>query len=410
MELQTQIILLVVLLGLSGFFSMSETALISLSKMRVRSLAEKKKAGLLIKKMRENPHRLLSTILIGNNLVNTAASAMATAMAIDVFESKSVGVVIGVMTFLILFFGEIIPKSLAIVYAEPLALVLVRPVYFFSLLFFPFAKFFDVFMNLITRNARQQPSVTEEELKSLVNIGKEEGSIKASEKELIQNIFRFDDVDVKEIMTPRPDMKCIKHGSLIGDVLDTVIKTPFSRFPVFERSRDHIKGIVYVKDILRYVRQNKLKATVDELMRPVHFVPETKKIDSLLRHFQKRKEQMAIVVNEHGVVVGLVTLENVLEEIVGDIVDETEKIVPAIEKTGSRRWRVMGKADLTQVNKKLGAAFRESEDYETFGGYIFRHLGHIPKEGQTLELEGFTIKITSMDKNRIIEAEIVRKR
>ena len=410
MELQTQIILLVVLLGLSGFFSMSETALISLSKMRVRSLAEKKKAGLLIKKMRENPHRLLSTVLIGNNLVNVAASSMATALAITLFQNNAVGIVTGVMTFLILFFGEIMPKSFAITHMETIALWVARPIYLFSVLFSPLVKFFDIFVRLMTRNAKNRPSVTEEELKSLVNIGKEEGSIKASEKELIQNIFRFDDVDVKEIMTPRPDMKCIKHGSLIGDVLDTVIKTPFSRFPVFERSRDHIKGIVYVKDILRYVRQNKLKATVDELMRPVHFVPETKKIDSLLRHFQKRKEQMAIVVNEHGVVAGLATLEDVLEEIVGEIVDESEKIIPTVQKIGAGHWRVMGKADLTDVNRKLDARFRESEDYETFGGYIFRHLGHIPREGQTLELEGFTIKITSMDKNRIIEAEIVRKR
>ena len=409
MTLQYQIILLVILLGLSGFFSMSETALISLSKMRVRILAEQKKSGQLIKKMRENPHRLLSTILIGNNLVNTAASAMATAMAIDVFHSKSVGIVIGVMTFLILFFGEIVPKSLAIVYAEPIALVLVHPIYFFSLLFFPFVKFFDAFMKLITRNARQQPSVTEEELKSLVNIGKEEGSIKESEKELIQNIFRFDDVEVKEIMTPRPDMKCIKQGSKIRDALDMVINLPFSRFPVYERSRDHIKGIVYMKDILRYVHKQKLDVPVDSLMRQVHFVPETKKIDSLLRHFQKGKEQMSIVVNEHGVVVGLVTLEDVLEEIVGEIVDESEKFIPTIRDTGANMWSVMGNAVLAKVNRKIGAKFRESEDYETFGGYILHRLGSIPSENQTFDLDGFTAKITVMDKNRVREVELRKK-
>ena len=409
MTLQYQIILLVILLGLSGFFSMSETALISLSKMRVRILAEQKKSGQLIKKMRENPHRLLSTILIGNNLVNTAASAMATAMAIDVFHSKSVGIVIGVMTFLILFFGEIVPKSLAIVYAEPIALVLVHPIYFFSLLFFPFVKFFDAFMKLITRNARQQPSVTEEELKSLVNIGKEEGSIKESEKELIQNIFRFDDVEVKEIMTPRPDMKCIKQGSKIRDALDMVINLPFSRFPVYERSRDHIKGIVYMKDILRYVHKQKLDVPVDSLMRQVHFVPETKKIDSLLRHLQKGKEQMSIVVNEHGVVVGLVTLEDVLEEIVGEIVDESEKFIPTIRDTGANMWSVMGNAVLAKVNRKIGAKFRESEDYETFGGYILHRLGSIPSENQTFDLDGFTAKITVMDKNRVREVELRKK-
>ncbi len=369
-------------------------------------MSEKKRRGAkFLEKIKDNPYRSLTTILICNNLVNVAASAIATAVALDVFRNNAIAIATGVMTFLILVFGEITPKSFAIRHKETLALWTARPIWYVTVLLTPITKIFEI----IYSKKSEKPLVTEEELKSMINLGEEVGSIKEVEKEMIQNIFRFDDIDVKEIMTPRPDMVCLNVKLKIGDMLSLTKKKSFSRFPVFEKSKDHILGVVYIKDAMNYIRNKRFDITIKKIMRKPYFVPETKKIDSLFRQFQKKKEQMAIVVDEHGVVSGLVTLEDVVEEIVGEIVDESEKIIPAIKKLTPNSWLIQGRADLTDVNKRLKSRFKEHRGFETFGGFILDKTGKIPKPGDILEVEGFTIEIRTVEKNRINETIVKKK-
>ena len=261
-------------------------------------------------------------------------------------------------------------------------------------------------MNIYVGNLER--NVTEDELRSMVKLGREVGSIKEIEMDMIDNIFKFDNVDVDEIMTPITDMKRIEVKGMIKDVLILANKTQYSRFPVYEKHRDNIVGIVYIKDALKYIRNNKTSITLKSVMRKPYFVPETKKLDSMLKQFQKRKEQMAIIVDEHGGIAGLVTLEDVLEEIVGEIVDETEKIKPEIEKIGLNKWKIQAKTDVDDINKKLKTNFKE-KDTDTFGGFLFEKLGKIPKEGEEIEIDNFVIKISDMDKNRIREVELRKK-
>ena len=204
-------------------------------------------------------------------------------------------------------------------------------------------------------------------------------------------------------------MVCIKANLKISDILSLIKKKPFSRFPVFEKTKDHIVGIVYIKDAMGYIQNKKFDVPIKKIMRKPYFVPETNKIDSLFKQFQKRKEQMAVVVDEHGVVAGLVTLEDALEEIVGEIVDESEKVIPAIKKLSQNSWLVQGRADITDVNKKLRSRFREEEGYETFGGFIMHKMGKIPKPGDTLEAGKFSIQIETVEKHRIKETIVKRQ-
>lgn len=385
---------------------MAETSILSVSRLKVRHMIEEKRRGAkFLEKVKNNPYKSLTTILIFNNLVNVAASAIATAAALNIFENNAIAIATGAMTFLILVFGEITPKSYAIKHKEKLSLWVARPIWYMTILLTPLTKIFEI----LRPKSAEKPLVTEEELKSMINLGEEIGSIKEVEKEMIQNIFRFDDVDVKDIMTPRPDMVCIKANLKISDLLSLIRKEPFSRFPVFEKTKDNIIGIVYIKDAMGYIHHKKFNVPLKKIMRKPYFVPETNKIDSLFRQFQKRKEQMAIVIDEHGVVAGLATLEDALEEIVGEIVDESEKVIPAISKLSSNSWLVQGKTDLTDVNKKLKSRFREEEGYETFGGFIMHKMGKIPKQGDTLEAGKFTIKIETVEKHRIKETIVKRQ-
>lgn len=332
-----RIIAILVLIGLSAFFSLAETALISISRLRVRHLIDKKKhGGIELKKLKDDPHRLLITILVGNNIVNVSASALATAFAIETLKSNAVGIAIGIMTFLLLVFGEIIPKSFAMQHNIALALLVARPIWLLSVVLYPIIRIFefiiDSFMKIIGIRKSTRPIITEEEIRSIVKLGQETGAIKELEKEMIECIFKFDNIDVKDIMTPKNEIKMTSAESTIRDLLELVNEHRYSRFPVYEKSKDNIVGIVLFKDIVKQIKEGNLDLPIKKIIRKPRFIFETKKIDSLLRQFQKLKEQIAIVINEKGKVVGLVTLEDVLEEIVGEIVDESEKVKQKIEK------------------------------------------------------------------------------
>jgi len=401
-----QIVVLCVLLLLSGFFSSAETALFSISKAKAIHLAkEKGYANSLIKKMKDDPHRLLSTILIGNNIVNVGASALATAITINLVASNAVGIATGVMTLLILIFGEIFPKSIATRNNVLIARLVILPLYWLSIFFSPIIFLLN-FIPKLTGKMQKKPQVTEEELMTFVEVVEEEGGIEEEEKELIENIFEFDDTSASEIMTPRGDMYVINVDEELN--LEEVIRSGFTRIPVIEEDIDHVIGILNIKDLFMHHVSYSEAIDVRKIMSEPYFVPENKKLDNLLQQFKKRKQHIAIIVDEHGGVSGLITLEDALEEIVGEIIDETDKFEPHIVKLQKDEWRVLGKSEIDEVNELIQMSIPDSREYDTFSGYILDQIGRIPKEKEQIPLGDYMVTVNEMDGTRIREY-IVKK-
>ncbi|MFP4111725.1 MAG: hemolysin family protein [Candidatus Woesearchaeota archaeon] len=407
------IVVLTILIILSGFFSSIETALMSISNVKARQLFEKKKKGSKhLKLLKDDPHRLIVTLLLGNNLVNIGASALATSVAIDLFGSYGVGIATGGMTLLILVFGEICPKGIAINNAEKISLKFSPLIYLLKQILMPFVLVLDKVTKFITnmfapRN-NEEPLVTEEELRDIVMIGAKEGSINTHEKTMIDNIFELNDTTVEEIMTPRTDMFAVNANSQIQSVIDDVLKNGHTRIPVFEKSMDNVTGTIHVANLFEAVNKNKTHKKIKSIRNQVRYVPETKKIDELIREFQTNKEQIAIVIDEFGGVSGLVTMEDIIEEIVGEIYDEGEKIEYPITKKGANEWIVVGNADIEDVEKKTKIKFNASENVNTVGGYIMEMLGKIPKKGEKFAIDGFEIKVENVNRRRVKLVRLVK--
>ena len=401
------LIVLLVLLILSGFFSSSETALFSIGRAKAKFLAkEPGKANQLILKMKEDPHKLLTTILIGNNLVNIGASALATAISLNYFSNNAVGIATGIMTLLILIFGEIIPKSVATRNNIMIAQVVIFPVYWLSYVFYPVIIFLN-FIPMLTGRVKSAPRVTEEELMSFVEVVHDEGQINPDEKELINNIVKLDDIGVSHIMTPSADMFVIDKSA--EPQLEKIIESGFTRIPVIDGDIDHIVGMVNIKDLFRQQANECGVLVLEEIMREPYFVPENKKLDQLLNQFKSRKDHASIVVNEYGEVTGIVTLEDVLEAIVGDIQDETDIIKQPVVQIRNKEWLVLGAADIETINQAIPMDIPESIEYETFSGYVLDQTGKIPKEKEQIVIDRFLITINEMDRNRI-KTFIVKRR
>ncbi|MBW2604255.1 MAG: HlyC/CorC family transporter [Deltaproteobacteria bacterium] len=403
-----QIIVLIVLLFLSGFFSSSETALFSISRTKARHLAKnKRKSFILIKQMKDDPHRLLSTVLIGNNIVNVGAAALATSVTIHYFPNYAVGVATGVMTFLILVFGEVLPKSIATRNNVLIARIAIYPIYWFSIFCYPVLIFLN-FIPKLTGKIKKTPAVTEEELMTFVEVVEEEGEIKEEEKELIHNIFEFDDTNASEIMTPRADMFVIEADEKLN--LKDIVKSGFTRIPVIEDDIDHVVGIINIKDLFLHEITSGNDMDARKIMTAPYFVPENKKLDKLLHQFKKRKHHMAIVVDEHGGVSGLITLEDALEEIVGEISDESDKEEPHIVKhKDNKQWIVLGKSHIDEVNEILGMNIPHTKDYDTFSGYVLNTIGRIPIEKENITIGKYIVTVEEMDGNRINKYSIKQR-
>jgi putative hemolysin len=395
-----QLIPLMFLLFLSGFFSSAETALFSISMNRARYLAkEGGRSERLILKMKEDSHRLLSTILIGNNVVNVAAAALATSITIKAVPNYAVGITTGVMTFLILVFGEVFPKSIATRNNLLIARLTIRPIYWLSILFLPLVLFLN-FIPYLTGRMKKTPKVTEKELMTFVEAVEEQGGIQEEEKELIHNIFEFDDTNASEIMTPRNDMFIIDANAPLA--LEEIVNSGFTRIPVMEGDVDHIIGILNIKDLfLKMVTTAAEDIDVRSIMSQPYFVPENKKLDRLMQQFKARKSHIAIIVDEYGGVSGLITLEDALEEIVGEISDETDREEPQIIQIQPGEWMVPGMSDIDEVNEHLDMGIPDLKDYDTFSGYVLNQIGRIPTEKEQLEVGGFQVIVEEMDGNRI---------
>ncbi|MCK4310076.1 MAG: HlyC/CorC family transporter, partial [Methanomicrobia archaeon] len=397
-----EIVSLVALLFLSALFSSAETAFTHIDLLKVKYLVSTgNKRAKTLEKLKNDPERTLTTILIGNNLVNISASSIATSLAIDFFGSKGIGVAVGVMTFLILVFGEITPKSYAIRKAESLALFVAPLFDFLSKIFYPINIAFNGISNLfLGKNVKNTPTFTEDEIKTLIDVGEEEGTIAEDEKEMITSIFEFGDTRIKEIMIPRVDMICAEAEETLKKVLNKAIKAGCSRLPVYKDTVDNIVGILYVKDLLKYVKDGNFNVSADKIKREAYFIPETKRADDLLREMQKKRVHMAIVISEYGGVTGLVTLEDLLEEIVGEIFDEYDVAEDEIVRIDENTVIVDARLAIDELNEKMSLKL-PNESFDTLAGFMMEYLDKVPEEGEEVEYENDKFIIEEMDEKKI---------
>ena len=394
---------------LSGVFSSTEIAIFSLSEIKLRYLVERNvRNAKLLQKLKGDSHKLLITILIGNNLVNIGAAAMATATALSVFPNNGVAVATGVMTFLILIFGEIVPKAFATRYAQQIALFMAPLINVLKNIFYPLVWLFDIITKVfLPKNAEENPLITEEEVRDIVKLSEEEGTIKEQEEQMILNIFKLDDTFASDIMTPRPDILGFKDTKKVREILGEIKKHGFSRIPVYSEDLDTIIGILYAKDLLSVNPEDRIK----DLLRPAFFVPETKRIDTLLREFKQKKIHLAIVVNEHSTTVGLVTIEDLIEEIVGEIYDETDTVEhrkKAIREFRKDAFLILGKTELDEVEEVLEIRFIDG-DYTTLSGFIMSELNRVPEAKDSFIFKDYKFIVNKVDNQRIEEVEVIKQ-
>lgn len=404
---------------LSAFFSGTETALFSLNKLQLKKMQKKEENNWRVKsisRLLDDPQRTLISILIGNMFVNITASSLATYLAIKFFGNIGIGIASGIMIFIILVFGEIVPKSLAVANAEVISKKVARPIEIISIGLLPLIRFFKMIINIMyyffgRKSVREKKEITEEDLITLIEVGKDEGVIEEEEKKMIRNIFEFGDTMVKEVMIPRVDMDCIPSDTKLNSILKLIKKMGHSRIPVYEETVDNIIGILYAKDLLGIYEKwytSKEKFDLKQVARKAYFVPENKKIDDLLDIFQRDKIQIAIAIDEYGGTAGLVTMEDVVEEVVGEIIDEYDKEIKLFEITEDNTLIADGNINIEKINHILNIEIPEN-DFETLGGFIFDLLGRVPKKGEKIKYQNFQMVIERVIKNRIRRVKIIKE-
>lgn len=402
-----QLTAVIILILLSAFFSSAETAMTTVNKIRVQSLASQgDKRAIILEKIISNSPKMLSTILIGNNIVNMSVSALMTTLTIQLFGNAYVGIATGILTLLILIFGEITPKNLATIHAEKLALSYSRIIYFLIVLLTPAAFIITKITSGVLALLHIDPNtrvnvMTEHELRTLVNVGQEEGVIENEEKKMIYNVFDFGDSAARDVMIPRIDMTFVNVDSTYEELMEIFREVMHTRFPVYEDNTDNVIGIINMKDLLVYPKDQTF--SIRKILREPYFTYEYKATADLMIEMRKASVNLAIVLDEYGATTGLVTLEDLLEEIVGEIRDEydEDEVEDIKEIQLGREYVVQGSAKLDDINEALGTQL-ESEDYDSIGGYIIEQLDSLPSEGQSVTLEnGTRLVVDLLDKNRI---------
>ncbi|NLK98725.1 hemolysin family protein [Defluviitalea saccharophila] len=406
-----QVFALLILLSLSAFFSASETALMSLSKIRLRHMVEEKVKGAdIISRLVEESSKLLGSILVGNNIVNIGASALATSLAISLWGNAGVGIATGVMTLLVLVFGEITPKSLAVQNTEKTALKVAKIIYIITIILSPIVTVLMTVTNLIIKlfggNPEKQASfITEEELKTMVDVSHEEGVLEGDEKKMIYNVFEFGDSQAKDVMTPRTDMIAVEINSTYDEIIDLFKREQFSRMPVYEDNTDNIIGILYIKDLF-FFEGNKEKFDLKQLIRPPFFTYEFKVTSELFAEMRAKRTPMAIVLDEYGGTAGIVTMEDLVEEIVGDIEDEYDENDEEIQVIKEDEYVVDGSTRIDFLNEMIGTNI-ESEDFDSIGGFVIGILGRLPEPGENVEYDHIKFIVEDIDKNRIEKLRVL---
>ena len=406
-----QIFILVILLVGSGFFSASETALMAISKIDARQMVEKNMKGAkTVSKLIEDPNKLLGSILVGNNIVNIGASSLATVLATDLFGSSGAGIATGVMTFLVLIFGEITPKSLSAQNSQKIACLVSRPIAIIVSVLSPIVTVLMMITNLLIRLFggkidTRKPFITEDELRTIVTVSHEEGVLEATEKEMIYNVFSFGDSYTKDVMIPRTDMIAIDIHATYEEILTLYKEEQFSRMPVFEETYDNIVGVIYIKDLM--LKQFDPKSfKVADILRDVYFVHEFKRIDELFKELRSKKIGMAIVVDEYGGTSGLVTMEDLIEEIVGDIDDEYDIKENDFIIVSDNEYLIDGSFRISDFNEKLNLNI-SSNEFDSIGGFIIGILDRFPDEGEVITFENITFTVHDTFNNRINKLHVV---
>ena len=400
-----QLLILILLIGLSAFFSSAETALTTVNKIRIRNLAEAgDKSAVTLTKVLEDQGKMLSAILVGNNVVNLTASSMSTTLAMNIWSNKAVGIATGVLTLVILVFGEISPKTISTLYSEKISLKYAKIIYLFMIVMTPVIYAVNVlssgFLRLVHVDPnRKQEAITEDELRTIVEVSHEEGVIESEEKKIINNVFDFGDSVAKDIMVPRIDMAMVEVGATYDELIDIFREEKYTRMPVYEETTDNVIGIINMKDVLLIDRNEEFH--IRDLLREPLYTYEYKNTAELMVEMRQTSNNMIIVLDEYGATAGMITLEDLLEEIVGEIRDEyDEDEEQELVEVGPGEYVVEGSMKLDDLNDLLDLEL-ESEDYDSIGGLIIGQLDRLPEEGESVVCDGIRLVVDRLDKNRI---------
>lgn len=412
-----QIMVVILLLILSGLFSSAETSLTTVNIYKMKAMAEEgDRRARTVLQLLENPGKMLSTILIGNNIVNISASSMMTVLVAKMFGSAAVGIATGVLTVLILIFGEITPKNLATVYSKSFALFYAYPIRILSVILTPVIWLLDKLCTFIywllrvdSKNAGKQ--MTESELRTIVNVSHEDGVIEGEEKDMITNVVDFGDSIAKDVMIPRADMTMTSVEDSYDDVVKLFMEEQYSRLPVYEENKENVIGILYMKDLFFYreIKKAEPETTFDirRVMREPYYVYEYQKTSGILEELRKESMSIAIVLDEYGTAAGMITLEDLLEEIVGEIRDEYDDYEEeVIKQISENQYDVDGSAKLDDVNDALELSLA-SEDYDSVGGYVIELLDHLPETGEEVQKGNVRFRVLEADKARVERVRII---
>jgi len=407
----------IVCLVLSAFFSSSETAFTALQRVKVEHMVSTNVPGAKrVSRMRQHPERLLSGILTGNNLVNTAAAALGTVLAISVWGERGIIYATIGVAILLLVFCETTPKIIAAHNAERLSLKLARFVEVASWVFTPAVLALSAIASRFSKLAGGHPVakslVSEEEIRTMISVGHKEGTVEEAEAEMLHNVFEFGDRPVREVAVPRTEVIWVEKGTKLADFLNIYAESPVSRFPVFEERMDNVIGILSVKDVLMGLAKGTIdkEGAIDDLIRPAYFTPETKRIGELFTEMQNQNYRMAIVVDEYGGTAGIVSLSRLVEEIIGPVGDEFTEADKDYEAINEYTFHVDGSMRIEEANEEMELELPEGEDYETVAGFILNLLGRIPKQGIQLKYNGLKIVITKMRGLKIEEVLIIKEK
>ncbi len=400
----------------SAFFSASETAFTALQRIRVEHMLSTNVPGIKrVAKMMERPERLLSTVLTGNNLVNTAAASLGTILAVSVWGEWGVLIATIGISIILLIFCESTPKTIAVHNPERLAIRFARPVEIASWIFTPAVLGLSSIATRISKRAGGEPVVrslvSEDEIRTMISVGHKEGAVEKEEAEMLHKVFEFGDSPVREAIVPRTEVIWVEKGTTLGAFLNTYAESPLSRFPVYEDNTDNVVGILAVKDILMALAKNTLTAesSIDDLIRPAYFTPETKRIGELFSEMRDKNYRMAVVVDEYGGTAGVVSLSRLVEEIIGPVGDEFADAEKDFEAINEYTFQVDGSMRIEEANEEMGLEIPEG-DYETVAGFILNLLGRIPKQGKQLKYKGMKIVVTKMRGLKIEEVLLTKEK
>jgi putative hemolysin len=403
-DLWIEITSLAILIGLSGFFSGLEVALVGIRKSKVVQLFnEGKKGSKALHKLKMNPSWMMSSVNLGNNLVNVGASALATTVAMRLFGDDGLGIAVGIMTFLILVFGEITPKTYCNANSTKVALRCAPILLVFSYVFYPVVKFFETITNgvvKITGSSQTPPPITEDEIKGVIDQGLEENALEKEEMELVHGALKFDDTVIRSVMTPRTKMFVLNSKMLLFEALPQINQRGHSRIPIFGDTSDDIVGFIHLSDVLKELEKDNKMVSLEQIARKAVFVSQEKMVSSMLKEMKGRKTHMAIVVDEHGGVEGLVTLEDLLEEIVGEIEDETDVTKQVTyERIDQDTVITNGDIEIDVINDLFKTNIPDGDDYASLNGLLHEKLQDIPQEGDKIETNELRIIVEKVSKN-----------